>query len=326
MILNWRDFEVNSPSLLLGNGFSVGIEPAFGYDALVNMFGEEEIGGFSCTRRIFERLGTKNFENVLRAVYHASIVSIDNEDAINTLYQGIKSSLVSAVGRVHPARDRVPLRTISNELINYSSIFTTNYDLIPYWSILHVNTDSFVDFFWGRGGRFDPYNVEVKKGRIPIFYLHGAIHLRNSLLGEVFKTSVSDEVPDNFFEGISAGEFPLFITEGGYEMKHLRIQESPYLRFCYDSLRRVGGELVIYGHALNQEFDQHIINALNSSSLEVIYISVFSGLSESEKREFISRIGYLLDPSDAELRFFDTDTHPFSDVSRRGERVRFGGG
>ncbi|WP_084386832.1 DUF4917 family protein [Castellaniella caeni] len=154
-IRDWNFVKKDSPSkmaLLLGNGFSIGVSRGFSYSNLYRDFVENDGACYMCVKDIFDRLKTNNFEDVLRAVYHALMVSIDNKDALESLYFDIKKSLISAVDRVHPKKSEIQCETIKNELLNYDSVFTTNYDLISYWSLLHkMKKDSFFDFFSREG-------------------------------------------------------------------------------------------------------------------------------------------------------------------------------
>jgi hypothetical protein len=63
-------------SLLLGNGFSINIWEKFNYDSLLELAKRE-----SCDRKLpdevvnlFTDLGSSNFEDVLRILYHAMLV------------------------------------------------------------------------------------------------------------------------------------------------------------------------------------------------------------------------------------------------------------
>lgn len=98
-------------------------------------------------QEIFEKVDTVNFEEVLRIIYHAYIVNFYNLDAIKSLYLNVRKSLIEAVNASHVTYGGVPALNINTQLRKFRSIYTTNYDLIPYWSVMKSNSDSFCDFF-----------------------------------------------------------------------------------------------------------------------------------------------------------------------------------
>ena len=312
MIEDWNTLEnFTSSNLLIGNGFSISISGRFNYPSLIETFGENQpIGRYWCTRELFTKFNTSNFEEVLRGIYHAFLVSIDNEDAIITLYNDLKNALINAICNVHPSYDEINTSDIAAIMQNYRSIYTTNYDLIPYWSILTGNTDQFRDFFWGDDLAFDKNDTDIHGNNIPIYYLHGAIHLKSTALGGAKKSRVELSQVNSYFRGIEFGEFPLFITEGNYKLKMHRINENDYLRFCYERLSNQSGNLVIYGHSLSKEYDYHIVESIKNSGIEEIAVSVYSGLDEANKELFVAKINELFYDSGKEVVFFSSDTHP----------------
>lgn len=311
MIYRWEELEADKSHLLLGNGFSIGISKNFDYLELIQVFNNTTIGRYGCTREIFRKLETSNFEDVLKAIYHALIVSIDNENALKTLYSDVKSALITAVQAIHPYYEKVPIKSISEELVKYKSVFTTNYDLILYWVILSELKERSFDFFRGTNTPFVQNNTEVFYGKLPIYYLHGAIHLKKNTLGHVFKTSVNLRRVEDFYEYIEFGEFPLFITEGHSSLKIRNIDENNYLRFCFGKFGDLCGTLNIYGHSLNEEYDGHIIEAIKGSKLDAVLISIYSKYSQVKKNYHISRMEKSFEGSNKKLFFYESDSHPF---------------
>lgn len=314
MIYQWNDIREDEAHLLLGNGFSMSISQDFGYHSLLETFGNGPIGKYSCTKDIFEKLNTSNFEDVLKAIYHAFVVSIDNENALKTLYDDVKSALIKAVHQVHPKYDDIPVVKIRDEIKDYNSIFTTNYDLIIYWTILSGMTGSVVDFFWGNHQPFNKKDAEIFGDRIPIYYLHGAVHLKTDLIGRSMKSSVMLDSVNDFYSDIKFGEFPLFISEGNSDIKRQKIEENSYLRFCYENLMCLDGYLVVFGHALSGEYDKHIIEAIKTSSVKSVAISVFSGLNDTQKMSFVARINEEFDGSNKNILFYESSSHPFGSI------------
>jgi hypothetical protein len=94
--------------LLLGNGFSIAWEPKiFTYGSL---FERAKPDMSAELLLVFERLGTTDFEEVIRALRRASdILPIHREDPetaarMNADAEALKGALVKAVAGQHPAR------------------------------------------------------------------------------------------------------------------------------------------------------------------------------------------------------------------------------
>jgi hypothetical protein len=156
----WLDLKLNKPNLLFGNGLGRTYWEAFGYNSLLDVFGDQPVGRYLCTKELFSKLKTSNFEEVLRAIYHSYQVSIDNLVATKTLYIDVQKALIGAVNSVHPKHSQIPNEKIAECFCEYRSVFTTNYDLLPYWAILSGYSHVLVDFFWGKQF-FDSRNVDL---------------------------------------------------------------------------------------------------------------------------------------------------------------------
>ena len=246
-----------------------------------------KINGYILTAELFESLETSNFEDVLRAIYYSYIVNKGfrigdfNLTSIMKLYNDVKKSLIDSVKITHVKYQDVcsVIDDISNKLSAYKTIFTTNYDLIIYWSIMS-DADKYRDFFWNNN-RFDVFNTKLYEvNSIPVYYLHGAIHLREDGHGNIHKVNPSNLLNDIYDTNT---DFPLFVSEGKSDIKMNKIRTNLYLNFCYDNFSCLKGNLVVFGHSLNLDYDGHIINAINKSNLETVAIGVFSGLSKIEK-------------------------------------------
>lgn len=89
MIVDWEDIrEHRFEALLLGNGFSIGISDRFKYESLLDQVDRFEIPMYPMARDLFceNKVDTHNFEEILRVIYHASLVNFYNQDAIKQLY------------------------------------------------------------------------------------------------------------------------------------------------------------------------------------------------------------------------------------------------
>lgn len=103
-------------------------------------------------------------------------------------------------------------------------------------------------------------------------------------------------------------QFPLFISEGSSDWKLSRIKRNDYLRFCYEKLGRIEGGLVVLGHSLHKDYDQHIIDILNGSTASRIAIGIWPHQSKEDVVSFKARLTQ--DFATKELYFFSSETHP----------------
>ena len=317
MIVDWEDIrEHRFEALLLGNGFSIGISDRFKYESLLDQVDRFEIPMYPMARDLFceNKVDTHNFEEILRVIYHASLVNFYNQDAIKQLYLNVQKSLIEAVNQSHVSYSDVPVEAIAEELKKYRSIFTTNYDLIPYWSLMGaLSFRGFCDYFWHSGCEFDLSDTDVWDSKRPIYYLHGAVHLKTSPDGIVYKvTAAENRTLSDIISSQNMGNTPLFISEGKSAIKLRRIRENYYLSFCYDKLLKCNKNIVVYGHGLDKEYDEHILSALNKSPMEKLAFSVFSGMRNEEKEAFASNIRAYFSGTNKDLHFFESATHPLS--------------
>lgn len=321
-LVAWQELELQDwRSLLLGNGFSINIWHRFAYTSLFDVAKSGDVEP-TLDPTLFDKLGTTNFEDVLRALYHARIVDEQlhspQRQEIEALYCRTKNSLAAAVKFAHVPHGFAALPAINNGFRCFSRIYTTNYDLVPYWAIMHTEVWRFRDLFWGPNNTFDPANTSVNADRCAIYYLHGAIHLvelpdgrTRKLVGNGF-TTLAD-----LFDLDHPEHIPLFISEGTSNRKLSRIKRNDYLRFAFEKLQSEEGNLVVLGHSLNKEYDQHLIDALFRSALGSIAVGVWPHQSPQEILVFKSRL--LAELPGKNVSFFDSTTHPLGLAQLRHE-------
>jgi hypothetical protein len=107
---------------------------------------------------------------------------------INALYAVTQKALVEAVNSVHIPWASIPetsLAAIKAVLRSYSFVYSTNYDLILYWAVMHDGPTGFTDYFFG--SRFDLSNTEVWGQQTKVMFLHGGLHLYRELSGQTLK-------------------------------------------------------------------------------------------------------------------------------------------
>lgn len=315
-LVEWEELSSQDwKSLLIGNGFSINIWNKFGYGTLYELAKSDIVGTPLSAREValFDHLRSSNFEEVLRILYHAKIVDEQlgkpQETGIDALYVNTKNALASAVSYAHIPPNSINASEINKELRHYKNVFSTNYDLIPYWSIMDSDTWRFKDYFWGNGSSFDITDTDVPADRTKIHYLHGAIHLVELSDGKTKKLTANglNRLSD-LFDLSHPEQFPLFISEGSSEWKLSRIKRNDYLRFCYEKLGKISGGLVVLGHSLHNEYDQHIIDIIKDSDVTRIAIGVWPYLGEENIVTFKARLSE--DLGEKELYFFNSETHP----------------
>ena len=195
----------NRPSLLIGNGFSINIWSDFKYTSL---YEKAEARFIQEHKKLFDRLETNNFEVVLSKLAEEKATrQASNQDLISLekSEQVIRNALIQAIRDVHiPSTNFYTISNIvSDELINYNSIYYTNYDLLIYWSVMYdtdvsrpqgTSRSTIFDFFWNNP--FNPrctniYNPEERSG---IYYLHGGLHLYEKIFRKSGEISDSREL------------------------------------------------------------------------------------------------------------------------------------
>lgn len=323
-------------SILIGNGMSRNIWSRFRYGSLKDAAVEADIPNKlrPAHVKLFQELGTDNFEELLDALLTAQHVL----DAIGTAeatglqpgvkgwYERIRKALIEAVHYVHVPHSSVPYENLVGfweEMRKYKTVYSTNYDLLIYWAMMawaaegDNDTSSFRDFFSYWDEYYDmPHTFDLARakshrltqGRTDVMYLHGALHLfqlPSETEGKLYG-QYPDNILDLFYDYAVTGTLPLFVSGGTAAEKRRLIKNSFYLEFCYNELEMDSSPLVIFGHSLG-ESDKHIRNAIDLTPGRKIAVSV----SRPDAREIIKRKAKVRQyfPG-AEIEFFDSRTHP----------------
>lgn len=273
--------------LLLGNGFSIACDPIFRYQSLFDA--AVDAGLSKKAQAAFARLGTNNFEGVLRlledahwlcaeyGIAHPHTADLQNDITVvkNTLVQAVTASHLEHSGLVSNQK-----KEAAREFLKpFHNIFTTNYDLLLYWTVLSGGRVSHGDGF--RSDEDDPdapYVVFTERlgGAKGIFFLHGALHLhvKGGQLRKHCWNRTQRRLTDQIRESLSRSEYPLIVAEGTPEKKLEQVERSGYLWYALDKLHRIEGPLVIFGHSLGPS-DQHIVNAVASAeNLDRVFVSL----------------------------------------------------
>ncbi len=296
-MLTYQDVQGQLPTtrhLLLGNGFSMGCDSVFSYP---NLFERAKEQGLSSEAvKVFEYLGTNNFEGVLRRMDDMSVfleiygggdqilefkrrLAKDWDLVRNCLIQSVASSHLSHPGTIPKAK----LAACVEFLKGYENIFTTNYDLLTYWVTRVAQEDHGVQFQDGfRSPEGEPdseylvFSERIGRNR-GLLFLHGALHLFVEE-GETRKYSwkrSGKRITDLVASGFEERRYPLFVAEGNHKQKLAQIHSNDYLSYCLGRFEGIQNPLIIYGHSLGAS-DQHVLDAMvGAPKLAKVYIGLF---------------------------------------------------
>jgi hypothetical protein len=307
--------EYDWETLLVGNGLSRHVWDPFGYPKLFDHASAAALTDED--RAIFE--GSPNFEralgDLLTAVRVCSISGIDTAPLYER-YRNIQKALGEAVRAVHINRDAVPGATrqaIRDVLKDFEWVFTTNYDLLIYWAMAYGGRFTpFIDHFrWANRCEFDPDRAPVFASDVPVYFLHGALHLVVDGDGKVFKLRRNriETLLDQFGQPIDGDPEarPLLVTEGSSKDKLEVIESNVYLSHALNNLRENDLDTVVFGSALGAE-DAHITDALSDTPGRALAVSMLPGGTKAERLAKQMDIYGRVEAE--ELLFFDATTHP----------------
>lgn len=301
-------------NILIGNGLSISISTSFSYSSLRALASDDLSPAVD---RLFNQLGTDDFEHLLRKVQDARdvIEAITDGQVIvsQSISEEIKSKLIEAIRKTnpsHPMSHGLDPQALNRALSEYNKVFTTNYDIYMYWARKGNEGFNIIDFFFN--SYFDRNNVDLR-GRHAIYFLHGALFIfeeENKVIkiGKGEFSTLDEAIEDRI---VSQNSFPLFISEGSSEEKLSNIKKNEYLSFCFDNFRAVTGELDVYGHGLNPDIDNHIVSAIVDSGIEVIrYFQYKLGeMSDGEKAHLQTTLNSRLK---REVVIYDASEHNLS--------------
>lgn len=300
-------------SLLLGNGFSIACFPnIFSYGTL---FSNADFSKMPEVKEVFKNLNTQDFEVVINALENCRIVMpayVNNtrhaERKLKEHSRKLKEVLIETIAKNHPElpskidaeRYDSCIKFLNLFIGKSGSIYTLNYDLLLYWTLMHgkesgkitasVN-DGFGKDIDYSNGEFTISDYVLWQGENAhqqnIHYLHGALHVyENGPEIEKF-TWVNTGRPliEQITEALEKDRFPLFVAEGDSNQKLTKIKHSAYLHHSYKSFSKKMETknkacLFTYGFSFSDN-DLHIINKIAKGAINQIYVGLF-GSPQSE--------------------------------------------
>jgi hypothetical protein len=315
-LADWNELRVATTfsGLLVGNGASLAMWKNFAYFSLFEAAETTRNKPLSQTElAVFKALDTQNFEPVLSALKSAmrvnAALTISSSSPRNR-YFAIKEALIHAIRSVHiPWRlvEEQALVQINQELSQYPTVYSTNYDLLCYWAAMR-SPENFSDLF-DEDATFDPHLATTDRTRL--LYLHGGLHLVKNLDGSVRKLLSSESTLLGSFAINALDDVPIFVSEDSCANKLKMIRNTDYLSFCHAQLAQQQGALCVFGHALGKQ-DMHIVEAIKQSGVKRIALSILprsQAFIQHQKRHYSS----LFAESDIDLTFFNAKTHPLGD-------------
>lgn len=336
---NWCEISqgYESGSILVGNGLSRSLYSAFDYGSLIDAAKKNTENPLSCDDlKLFTKFATSNFEEVLgrllvtQHVLSAIAPSCAALSRVEEGYERIRDSLIEAVHDVHIDRGEISNNValkIGEALSYHSLVFTTNYDLITYWSLMHWATVNDVLRHNRIRDHFRNIDPETKWDHIfeladalgnagnacetEFLFLHGALHLFRSPNGRVGKVKYNgQQILSQFYDYPVDDSLPLFISEGDAVDKRRTIHNSSYLSFVFARLEEDANPLVIFGHSLSNK-DEHIREAIGDGRDRRIAISIRAADEDKASKRMAEYTSYF--PL-SKPQFFRADTHPLGSV------------
>ncbi|MBT2119895.1 DUF4917 family protein [Dyella sp. LX-66] len=306
------------PHLLMGNGFSRALRnDIFNY---ANLLDQADFGGRDETlRRLFDRLGTFDFEAVMRSLESTKMVLETygrNEDLLAQVLEDqelLKSALITAISRTHPERphdvESDQFIAVRQFLAGFNQVFTVNYDLLFYWA---RNQDELPPKGYTTDDGFRQGPVWREYGpRQDAHFLHGGLHIYEdgSSIRKLAHTSKEIPIIDQVRANLERGRFPLFVSEPTSEKKRRRIEHNPYLSYCYRALRRIDGALFILGHSMDAN-DNHIFNQIKESEVTQVFVSIHGDEHNDANTQTRAHASAFLESAVRTVEFFDAETAP----------------
>jgi len=198
-VLEWKSIEAEfMSSLVLGNGSSVAFDGRFDYRSLKGEAVERGLLSPDVSK-VFEHLGSDDFELVLRMLWHASQINeaLGIEDKRTTAaYETVREALIEVVRAIHVPYERVSARLpmAAAFMSRFTKVVSLSYDLLVYWAILAANDDEprrfkdcFIDGVFSQDWRRLESPIPPATASTLVFYPHGSLALAAKLGGAEFK-------------------------------------------------------------------------------------------------------------------------------------------
>lgn len=324
--------------LLLGNGFSIACRAdIFHYGSL---FAQADFSQVPEVVAVFEALGTQDFEAAIRALENAARILPayvpHGAAAIAKMLEhaaALKEILVQTIAGNHPhIPPDIPdqkfwacRQFLSHFLASDGQVFTLNYDLLLYWTLMHddmpfdepiplATNDGFGNDEDDPDADYVVWQGETGAHDARVHFLHGALHLFDSGAELKKYTWIRKGVPlvEQARAAIAADAYPLFVAEGTSAKKKAKIRHNAYL---YQGFKQLTANVkqgkhcfFIFGHSL-AENDDHILNRLARGRFPKLYVGIYGDPLTPDNQRIIARANALAaarhHKSPLEVAFYD---------------------
>lgn len=323
MIVSFQDVldrchTLEKPTLLTGNGFSIACDARFLYRSLYAELVDKGIS--KQLMALFQKLGTNDFEGVLRllddAQHVAEIYGATLPEDVADDRELLKQALLEILSEHHPdvaaTIDDARWQNARTFLRHFGNVFTTNYDLLLYWACMDSRAALLSDGF-GSHPATDAlcFTYNFPENQPQMWHLHGALHYYEED-GLVLKHSSRSREPitDLVRDGIDDGKYPLFVAEGDPSRKAQQIRRNGYLNAARLAFENVSGPLVTFGFKFGA-MDRHLVDAVGSNTkIEQLFVGLYG---DGDSADNLAIQGALADmrerhhrQSNLTITYFDT--------------------
>lgn len=246
---------------------------------------------------MFNLLRTFDFEKVIRLLNDIThILSSYTDDSsiteqIRNDAESLKEILVETICKKHPDLPseigQAEYESCRNFLSNFDRIFTLNYDLLLYWTMMNSleeieKKEKFNDGF-GKAKDTNDYVVWNAKNNATVYFLHGALHIfdADDEIKKFTWINTGQRLIDQIRVALNHKKFPIFVSEGTSKEKKTKIFHNAYLSKAYRSFESIGNNLFIFGHSLDQN-DSHILSMIYAGKITDLYISIYGNINDNE--------------------------------------------
>lgn len=237
--------------------------------------------------------------------------------------QLLRKILVETLAKHHPATpseiSNQEYKSCQHFLSHFERIYTVNYDLLLYWTVMsgkRAHDDGFRDPYDGDPEDYQEEDfVEWKnfENRQTIYYLHGALHLflAESSLKKYCWSRTGVKLKDQILTALEKRQYPLIVAAGKSEQKLSKIQRSNYLGHGFRSIRQIGGSLFLYGLSLGEK-DKHIAQQIaGNTKLKKVYVGLFGDPLSKANQELIKNATWAIEANrqrkrKVDLEFYDS--------------------
>ena len=326
------------PHLLLGNGFSRAYrDDIFSYGSLFENADLSPRMLVLFLKRLKRPILKKSCESYgmpseIVKLYGDNIAQISK--AMLNDAKKLREILVKTIVGHHPERpsdvSREAYEACRKFLQYFKNIYTLNYDLLLYWTIMHdesgIELDCDDGFRTPEGGEEDYVSWEIENtDQQNLYYFHGALHIFDAdteikkftwintviplITQHGYPVDYSDPLiagwnisdknssqPDThvtqIHDALNRGMFPLKVTEGTSRHKKRRILHSSFLSRAERSFASIRGNLFLYGFAMSEN-DDHILKLLRKGKMFGLYVGLYGNPKSSHNKHIVNTVKQL---------------------------------